>query len=50
MRFSAIRRLAPVIFLIALSAPALAATKRPSKQYTIEQFLATTAVNGASFS
>jgi dipeptidyl aminopeptidase/acylaminoacyl peptidase len=50
------RRLAAAVFLIGLvgfvglSAPALAATKRPSKQYTIEQFLATTAVTGPSFS
>jgi dipeptidyl aminopeptidase/acylaminoacyl peptidase len=36
------------IFLAA--AAALAASSRPSKQYTIEQFMATTRVGGASFS
>jgi dipeptidyl aminopeptidase/acylaminoacyl peptidase len=47
-------RLAPALLLAALAiltvAPASAATQRPSKQYTIEQFMATTALNGASFS
>jgi len=43
-------------FLVLLSsvplsiAPASAASARPSKQYTIEQFMATTAISGASFS
>jgi dipeptidyl aminopeptidase/acylaminoacyl peptidase len=53
MKFSAIRRLAPVVLLVGLvglPTTALAAGKRPSKQYTIEQFLATTAVTGPSFS
>src|ERR1700738_4973198 len=50
MMFSAIRRLAPLVLALGLSQSALAAGQRPSKQYTIEQFLATTAVQGASFS
>jgi hypothetical protein len=35
---------------MAASAAAAFAQKRPSKEYTIEQFLATTAIQGASFS
>jgi dipeptidyl aminopeptidase/acylaminoacyl peptidase len=47
MRFSA------VLTLALAASPALRAAdppKRPSKEYTIEQFLATTAIQGASFS
>jgi len=39
--------------IVALAAPALAVaagSKRPSKQYTIEQFMSTTSLTGASFS
>src|SRR5215212_12079036 len=42
------KRALSVLILIAL--PALAAKTRPSKQYTIEQFMNTVAVGGASFS
>ncbi len=49
MKFRTIRSLAPVL-LIGLAVPALAQAKRPAKQYTIEQFLATTSISGASFS
>ena len=42
---------AAILTLVALSVPALSrAAGLPSKQYTIEQFLATTAIHGASFS
>ena len=37
-------------FGVFLAAASLAAASRPSKQYTIEQFMATTRVGGASFS
>ncbi len=49
MMFS--RRFGFAILAVVLAAPVLAAPPgRPSKQYTIEQFLATTAISGASFS
>ena len=45
------RLLAAVAVVAAMATSAQAQTaKRPSKQYTIEQFMATTAVTGASFS
>ncbi|MGH9398943.1 MAG: prolyl oligopeptidase family serine peptidase [Thermoanaerobaculia bacterium] len=55
MTSRAIRRILLSLLLAALALPAAAAaaaapTKRLAKQYTIEQFLATTAVTGASFS
>jgi len=43
------RRIALVFVMAAWSAAALA-QKRPSREYTIEQFLSTTAISGASFS
>jgi dipeptidyl aminopeptidase/acylaminoacyl peptidase len=49
MRISTRRRLGALV-LLAWPAPALLAAGRPSKQYTIEQFMATTAITGASFS
>src|SRR5512144_1809940 len=40
-----------VVLLVVAAAPLLAGPPgRPSKQYTIEQFLATTSITGASFS
>jgi hypothetical protein len=49
MMFS--RRLGLAALALVLASPALAAPPgRPSRQYTIEQFLATTAISGASFS
>jgi dipeptidyl aminopeptidase/acylaminoacyl peptidase len=45
-------RLSAALSLALLSAPSLPAAEppRPSKQYSIEQFLSTTAIQGASFS
>src|SRR5689334_10558775 len=43
------RRIALAFVMAAWSAAALA-QKRPSREYTIEQFLSTTAISGASFS
>ncbi|MCM3877309.1 MAG: prolyl oligopeptidase family serine peptidase, partial [Thermoanaerobaculia bacterium] len=42
--------LAGALLLTAPLAPAAEPIRRPSKEYTIEQFLATTAISGASFS
>src|SRR2546426_3174724 len=42
--------LVPVLVLAVPSSLHAQAGKRPSKQYTIEQFMATTSVTGASFS
>jgi len=51
------RRLAAALLFAAAAAAAAAAAlptatpaKRPSREYTIEQFLSTTAINQASFS
>lgn len=44
-----LRRILPLL-LVTLIATTLAAKTRPSKQYTIEQFMNTIAVGGASFS
>jgi len=46
-------RLSAALALVILSAPPLRAAdppRRPSKEYTIEQFLSTTSIQGASFS
>jgi dipeptidyl aminopeptidase/acylaminoacyl peptidase len=44
-------RLSLIACALVVAVPALAAPpERPSRQYTIEQFLATTAISGASFS
>lgn len=48
---TSLRRFGIITLAVVLAAPVLAAPPgRPSKQYTIEQFLATTAISGASFS
>ena len=45
------RRFGFSILVLVLAAPVLAAPPgRPSKQYTIEQFLETVSISGASFS
>ena len=44
-----LRRLAAAVMLLC-AVPAAAQTARPARQYTIEQFLTTTAISGASFS
>jgi dipeptidyl aminopeptidase/acylaminoacyl peptidase len=44
------RALPLLLFIVALVPPTLLARTRPSKQYTIEQFMNTIAVSGASFS
>lgn len=44
------QRLRAFLGIFLAAAAALAASSRPSKQYTIEQFMATTRVGGASFS
>jgi len=46
----AIRRFGWTALLVLCAATASAQTARPSKQYTIEQFLDTTSMTGASFS
>ncbi|HLN57724.1 MAG TPA: S9 family peptidase, partial [Thermoanaerobaculia bacterium] len=48
---TSLRRFGTITLAVVLAATVLAAPPgRPSKQYTIEQFLATTAISGASFS
>ena len=47
-RFAAALGLVILIYAVSTST-ALASGKRPSKQYTIEQFLATTTVGGPAF-
>ena len=50
MQVSVIRRCMLTIAAVAVAASSLDAQRRPSKQYSIEQFLDTIAVTGASFS
>ncbi|HSB35954.1 MAG TPA: S9 family peptidase, partial [Thermoanaerobaculia bacterium] len=52
MKHRTVRLAAALAALAALALPAFAADlpKRPSKEYTIEQFMATTGITGASFS
>ena len=47
-----LRLLPALAALLGLAIPAFAAppVQRPSKQYTIEQFMATVSISGASFS
>ena len=45
-----IRTLRVVLVVLSMAAAAAAQPARPAKQYTIEQFLNTTAISGASFS